>query len=102
MMSLFEEVRDSIQLDTYTIDFAVCPQTMRTQIVEINNPPPKAGTSLFIWDDEKDRSIIENGPFEFRLLEKPDMTILDTIYTPIQTLMTEIRESASSPSYPKD
>ena len=72
----------------YTVDFVLSPDLKIIRVIEVNNPPPVAGTSLFgtslamymqcnscnivaVWDDPKDRDIIHNGPFTFRILERP-------------------------------
>lgn len=56
-------------VQTYVVDFAVePPPSKKIWVVEINNPPPVAGTALFDWNNPIDRNIIENGPFEFRIL----------------------------------
>ena len=93
MLDCFEKVNKVLPLDTYTIDFAVVPSTLKCYVVEINNPPPKAGCSLFNWDDPVDRTIIEKGPFEFRLLFEPSLQILDSVYEPIQELMRDLRKA---------
>jgi len=73
----FNLVKDLIPEENYTIDFALSPDldVDKTWIVEINNPPPVAGTSLFNWDLESDRNIIHEGPFELRILKEaiPDV-----------------------------
>ena len=38
----------------------------QVRVVEINNPPPVAGTALFDWDNEADRHALQHGPFELR------------------------------------
>jgi hypothetical protein len=60
------------QLDTYTIDFAVSSSTdpNSIRVIELNHPPPTAGTALFDWANEEDRRIISCGPFEIRVLDR--------------------------------
>jgi hypothetical protein len=55
----------------YTIDFAVDPSLSgEAWIVELNHTlPPLAGACLFRYSDRGDRTILEHGPFEFRVLE---------------------------------
>jgi len=48
-------------------------------VIEINPPPPMAGTSLFNWDINEDKEIILNGPFEFRTLDNVPDNVLDNI-----------------------
>jgi len=61
-----------IPISDYVIDFAVVED--KIWVVELNNPPPVAGTALFDWKDPTDRSIIEGThsaiSFEFRILQK--------------------------------
>jgi len=66
----------------YTIDFVLNPDLKLIKIVEINNPPPVAGTALFNWDSEKD--LIIYGPFTFRILEKPLDNPKDLIHPPLK------------------
>ena len=44
-MNIFEKVKEKLPFNVvsapYTLDFAVCPRTLRCWIIEINNPPPK-------------------------------------------------------------
>ena len=48
-------------LQTYTIDFAISRDLKEIKVVEINNPPPTAGTGLFDFCDPSDRRQIETG-----------------------------------------
>ena len=45
IMNVFEQVKEKLPFSLtsapYTLDFAVCPKTLRCWIIEINNPPPK-------------------------------------------------------------
>jgi len=71
--NLFNLVIDNIPEDNFTIDFALSPDLdiEKCWIIEMNEVPPTAGTSLFNWDLEEDRNIIFNGPFEIRILSEP-------------------------------
>merc|ERR1712048_1449542 len=70
----------------YTVDFVLLPDATASDdtvpafesalLIEINPPPPVAGTVLFSWDDARDRAVItgrsgngENYPC-LRLVEK--------------------------------
>lgn len=55
---------------TYTIDFVFSPDFSQCSMIEINDPPPTAGTSLFIWDNEEDRRILSLGPVTLRVVEQ--------------------------------
>ena len=66
-------------LDTFTFDVAFCaPESggelpMRCVLIEINHPPPIAGTALFNWETEDDRQVLQGqgrdgDSFELRLL----------------------------------
>lgn len=52
-------------------------------VIEINPPAPLAGSSLFDWP--RDRDIIENGPFEFRIQTE---VVLDVKGKPILQRLT--------------
>jgi len=93
IFKIFDEVKDKIKLDDYTIDFALSPllEEGKIWIVELNHVPPTAGTSLFDWANPKDRDIIENGPFELRVLSKPVHNAKGTIHPPLRRLINEFR-----------
>ncbi|KAH3758877.1 hypothetical protein Pelo_9316 [Pelomyxa schiedti] len=60
--------------NTYTIDFAYIPESRQILIIEINDPPPIANSSLYNWEDPHDRAIIESGTeFDFRVLSSSPM-----------------------------
>ena len=100
----FEEVKDKIIApdQTYTIDFALLSDENNNEfpfskciVVEINDPPPTAGTSLFEWDDEEDRKILQNGPFTIRVQEQPlsweEMQMKSSFHPPLIQLIDEYR-----------
>mmetsp|Transcript_17272 Transcript_17272/g.51057 ORF Transcript_17272/g.51057 Transcript_17272/m.51057 type:complete len:471 (+) Transcript_17272:220-1632(+) len=60
-------------MQDYTIDFAVDPSLNGdVWVVEVNNTlPPMAGSCLFKYSHPIDRKILEEGPFQFRVLEAP-------------------------------
>eukprot|EP00005_Dracoamoeba_jomungandri_P002517 CAMPEP_0174255558 /NCGR_PEP_ID=MMETSP0439-20130205/4877_1 /TAXON_ID=0 /ORGANISM="Stereomyxa ramosa, Strain Chinc5" /LENGTH=383 /DNA_ID=CAMNT_0015337785 /DNA_START=1 /DNA_END=1152 /DNA_ORIENTATION=- len=94
ILDAFSQIKDIpiCEDQTYTVDFVLltpeqCAKQKRkcgkhkckkggqdvfhcAQLVEINDPPPTAGTSLFDWDNEKDRDILQNGPLTFRVNER--------------------------------
>eukprot|EP01124_Arcella_intermedia_P006976 TRINITY_DN14240_c0_g1_i3.p1 TRINITY_DN14240_c0_g1~~TRINITY_DN14240_c0_g1_i3.p1 ORF type:complete len:240 (+),score=36.52 TRINITY_DN14240_c0_g1_i3:505-1224(+) len=41
-----------------TVDLAVDPNLKDVTLIEVGNPPPVAGTALYNWQNEKDKSII--------------------------------------------
>ncbi|PRP84149.1 hypothetical protein PROFUN_04140 [Planoprotostelium fungivorum] len=78
ILRLIEKVWDRVdeksRVQDYSVDFAVSPECGEGQcwVIEINAfLPPLAGSGLFSMHDAKDRDIIKNGPFEFRVKEKP-------------------------------
>jgi len=84
------QVKHRVKTDTYTIDFAISPDLSThiffilietdlfrpesLKVIEINHPPPTAGTSLFDWNNPTDRDVVSNGPYELRVLHKPVRT----------------------------
>ncbi len=69
---VWDRVQPKIRSDNYSIDFAVAPDLSACWIVEINNfLPPLAGSGLFKYRHAADRTVIERGPFEFRIKETP-------------------------------
>jgi len=70
IVDFIEMVKGAITESTYTIDLALSPEITveSTKIIEINAPPPLAGTGLFKWDIEADRKQIREGEhFELRV-----------------------------------
>jgi len=61
-----EHIKPRMTVPEYTVDFAVTADLKDIICVEINNPPPSAGTALFDWNDPEDHKIITNGPYQFR------------------------------------
>lgn len=100
----FEAVKDLIVApeQSYTIDFALLKNANDENhpfsdciVVEINDPPPTAGTSLFEWDDEGDRNILQHGPFTIRVQEKElsweEMQQKSSFHPPLVQLIDEYR-----------
>lgn len=56
-------------------------------MIELNNPAPLAGTSLFLWPQEK--SLLKKGPFEIRVRSEPKPFPREDIYPAIKTLLDE-------------
>jgi len=71
IISKFNELKSFVNApdNTYTIDFAV-DKNLSALMIEVNDPPPTAGTSLFDWENENDKKILREGPFTFRILEE--------------------------------
>lgn len=71
--TLWDVVEPKVRSDNYSIDFAVSPLLNGdVWVVEINNfLPPLAGSGLFHYHDESDRTVLAKGPFEFRVRETP-------------------------------
>jgi len=65
----FEEVKDKILIESYIIDFVILADGT-VKIVELNPFSRSTGSCLFDWI--KDKDLIENGPFEFRISEAPN------------------------------
>eukprot|EP01126_Amoeba_proteus_P021154 TRINITY_DN2145_c0_g1_i1.p2 TRINITY_DN2145_c0_g1~~TRINITY_DN2145_c0_g1_i1.p2 ORF type:complete len:106 (-),score=21.21 TRINITY_DN2145_c0_g1_i1:213-530(-) len=77
---------------TYTIDFVFDKDFKDLTLIEINDPPPIAGTSLFLWDCPEDQKIIFEGPLTLRILSEPVPWVLQTdIHPPLKGLIDELR-----------
>ncbi|KAJ5078546.1 cell division cycle protein [Anaeramoeba ignava] len=65
----FLQISPLIPQDNYIVDLVFLEKEIK--IIELN--PFFADTSgcLFDWNEDLDRQTIKNGPFEFRILEKP-------------------------------
>jgi hypothetical protein len=68
VLTFFEqEIKDSLKhLSSYIVDFVVTDKYVK--VVELNPFSKSTGACLFDWD--KDKQIIEEGPFEFRVNTK--------------------------------
>jgi len=62
----FDEIKDSIPIESYIIDFIVLED--KIMVIELNPFAKETGPGLFDWI--KDKEIIENGPFEFRYVKE--------------------------------
>jgi hypothetical protein len=94
IVSFFESTKHLIPLDDYVIDYALDPFSEKIWIVEINNPPPVAGQALFDWDKEEDNRILRQGPFQFRILEKPPKDPMKYQNTWLQTMKEQSNKKA--------
>jgi len=63
-----QKVKDAIPYDSYVVDFAFFPESREVMIIEMNPFSPATGGGLFDWNQDKD--VLENGPFELRILER--------------------------------
>jgi len=90
----WDMVKGSITEPTYTLDLALTPEITveSTKIIEINAPPPLAGTSLFKWDLESDRKQIEEGEhFELRVNKSLPKGAKDEIHQPLRRYIDFLR-----------
>jgi len=94
ILDLFSTIKNLIQQKNYTIDFALSGDLQSIWIVELNNPPPVAGTVLFHWNSDKE--IITNGPYQFRILQHPSQDPTEAIPPNIVKLMKAIRTQHTS------
>lgn len=61
-------VRAKVEAPSYVVDFAVLTDG-RVCVVELNPFAKTTGGALFSW--KGDEAVLHNGPFEFRVHEKP-------------------------------
>lgn len=78
----------------YTIDL-YCDLD-RIFVIEINDPPPVAGSVLFDWDDMNDRNVILNGPYVMRVIESPNLDYEDILPKPVYQYLKEVEENLTS------
>lgn len=101
-------VSDMIPQETYTLDFALNKDLSGIRVVEINDPPPTAGTSLFDWDSEEDRNIIWGKVDEallpvVRLRDGPYPWSQQTdMHPPLKALIDEYRGRAPKTTQNQD
>lgn len=76
ILDFFAKIKDLIPHENYVIDFAIVNND-RVLIIELNPFFGDTGACLFSWREPKDVNIMKNGPFEFRVLEKPHDFPLD-------------------------
>ncbi|MDP2436764.1 MAG: hypothetical protein Q8P67_13525 [archaeon] len=76
----------------YTMDLVLSPDLEQVLIVELNNPPPVAGTSLFSWDCAADRTLISSSPeLHFRCLSSVPPDVKSRIHPPLKDLLLHLR-----------
>jgi len=92
----YEEVQPKIVLESYIIDFVML-EDGAIKIVELNPYSQSTGGCLFDWT--KDKEILENGPFDFRILEEPQQKKAANYLVPwnhlIQQSKDQIKEEDS-------
>ena len=97
ILAEFNRVKDKVKApeSTYTIDFVITENLDAARIVEINDPPPTAGTSLFDWDDEEDQGLLLHGPLSFRMITEPltweQQQQKSSMHLPLVEYMDELR-----------
>ena len=83
VLAFFETVKADIPLDSYICDFAI-NDGGRVILIEVNPfdgvfASQPGSTGLFLWDDEADRKVLTEGPFELRIRKKdPPLPVLKT------------------------
>jgi len=82
ILSFFETIQKLIPIENYVVDFVCFDDHIR--VIELNPWASTSGASLFSW--HKDRSILFNGPFEFRILSKPEEDVIKTIFPEIKKI----------------
>jgi len=92
ILNFWEKVKGHIRFPTYTMDLALEPKLEHAYIIELNGPPPSAGTSLFDWNNPDDRLQIESGDtFELRINERLPPDVKEMIYQPIRRYIDTLR-----------
>eukprot|EP01113_Clastostelium_recurvatum_P047356 TRINITY_DN842_c0_g1_i1.p1 TRINITY_DN842_c0_g1~~TRINITY_DN842_c0_g1_i1.p1 ORF type:complete len:398 (+),score=101.65 TRINITY_DN842_c0_g1_i1:72-1265(+) len=97
IMMFWDRIKDDIKCDTYTVDLALTPDLdlESVLVIEINEPPPTAGTSLFEWSDPADRHQVMHGSsFVLRILHAPVPKAMDTIHQPLRRYIDSLRGRA--------
>jgi len=66
---LYETIKDIIPLESLVLDFAVDLQQKKAMVIEINpfNNYEGCGTSASMFNWTKDRKVLDEGPFQFRI-----------------------------------
>jgi len=82
--------------NTYSVDFVMDSSFSKAIMVEINDPPPTAGTSLFVWENPEDKKIIMEGPFTFRVLTSGIPWKSVDIHQPLKQFIDEFRGRQSA------
>lgn len=97
----YECVQGVVPMKRYTLDLAVfaekvldpaCPNADCMTVVEINHPVPQAGSGLWDLEKESDRRVVEQGPFDFRVVPRlPDNPISDLPQPLLSVLASELK-----------
>jgi len=78
--------------DTYTIDYVFDRDFKNLQLIEINDPPPVAGSSLFDWNDPTDKEILSSGPLTLRVLKRRiPWEEQNDLHPPLKSFIDELR-----------
>jgi len=88
VLTFFGEVKFHIKLESYIVDFVMLDDSI--MIVELNPFSRSTGSCLFDW--EKDKKVIEEGPFEFRILEEPNEKHAAAFLMPWKNLVEQAQE----------
>lgn len=89
-----EEIRPLIPASqpNYTIDFVLSTDLEKITIVELNNPPPLAGTSLYNWEDSADREeILHGSEFRLRVLTQVPASPKSSIHPVLANMIRHLR-----------
>lgn len=108
LLAVFEEIRPALVEAGFTnfiIDFGWLGPN-QVKVIELNPFDGvalgcfPASTGLFRWDDERDREIIKNGPFEFRLRTEPlsDQELKIKLNTSWRDVIAPAMGNSKSPS----
>ena len=90
--SILPQLDSRMQAGAFSLDVVFSTHLDSLQIIEVGHGPPTAGTSLFSWDDDVDRQILRNGPFELRVKKQPLAHPLEFIHPPLRLYLYLLRE----------
>ncbi|KAH3745127.1 hypothetical protein Pelo_13494 [Pelomyxa schiedti] len=110
LLSFFSsKISKVISLLDYTLDVACLPDKMLSSdatdeecfiVIEINPPPPRAGTSLFMEGSAHDQEILKHGPTQFRVNTSIPPNNLDEIQKELREFMDAIVPPPPAPPTP--
>jgi hypothetical protein len=77
------------EMDNYILDFAVFDDGS-VLVIELNPWATTSGAALFQWS--ADRSVLMNGPMEFRIVEEPVEGVQESLFPEIKSLIQRVSQ----------
>merc|ERR1712137_110465 len=81
-----KKLKALVPLENYIIDFAIT-ESWEVFVIELNPYNPNTDSCLFSWS--RDAELLKEGPFEFRILDKPIQNLASQVISVWKPLLLE-------------